>query len=400
MTEPTRDEVAIVGMAGRFPGAGSVDGFWENLRDGVESVRAFTPDELSAAGVDPSKSASPGYVPAGAPLDDADMFDASFFGYTRREAEVMDPQHRVFLECAWAALEDAGYDTSTYQGRIGMFGGVAPNTYRQQVLERRRDILDLMGRYPLLIGSEREYAITRTAFKLGLNGPAISVGTACSTSAVALHLACQSILSGECDMAIVGGARIAVPLTAGYVYEEDGILSPDGHCRTFDAAAKGTVVGSGAAIVVIKRMSDALRDGDTIRAVVKGSAVNNDGSEKIGFTAPERARATVRDPGSSGDGRGRRFDRRIRRGAWHGDLHRRSHRGRGSDQGIPPTYRCRRVLPDRVRQDEHRSPGCGRRRRGGDQGDPGPAARTNSAEPEFQRTESPDRFRNEPVPRQ
>ena len=150
----------------------------------------------------------------------------SFFGYARREAEIMDPQHRVFLECAWAALEDAGYDPATYPGRIGIFGGVAPNTYRQQILERRRDILDMTGRYPLLIGSEREYAITRTAFKLGLEGPAISVNTACSTSAVALHLACQSVLSGECDMALAGGARIAVPLTAGYVYEEDGILSP------------------------------------------------------------------------------------------------------------------------------------------------------------------------------
>ena len=281
-----REEVVIVGMAGRFPGAASVDELWANLRNGVESIRPLSPDDLVAAGVDAAAAVADGYVAAGAPLDHADAFDAAFFGYSRREAELMDPQHRVFLECAWSALEDAGYDPVTFPGLIGLFGGVAPNTYRHQILQTRPDILGMTGRYPLLIGSEREYAITRTAFKLDLEGPVINVNTACSTSGVALHLACQSVLSGECDMALAGGARVSVPLTAGYVYEEDGILSPDGHCRAFDAEAKGTVVGSGVAVVVLKRLSDALRDRDTTRAVVKGTAVNNDGSDKIGFTAP------------------------------------------------------------------------------------------------------------------
>jgi amino acid adenylation domain-containing protein len=281
-----REEIVIIGMAGRFPGAPSVDEFWANLRAGKESIRPLTPDELKAAGVDGATAGSAGYVAAGAPLEHADAFDAAFFGYSRREAELMDPQHRVFLECAWSALEDAGYDPATYPGVIGLFGGVAPNTYRHHVLQTRPDILGMTGRYPLLIGSEREYAMTRTAFKLDLEGPAISVNTACSTSGVALHLACQSVLSGECDMALAGGVRISVPLTAGYLYEEDGILSPDGHCRAFDVDAKGTVVGSGVAIVVVKRLSDAQCDGDTIHAIVKGTAVNNDGADKIGFTAP------------------------------------------------------------------------------------------------------------------
>jgi len=285
-TDERREDIAIVGMAGRFPGAGNVFEFWENLRDGVESIRTLTGDELRAAGVTEATLQSADYVAAGALLEDADCFDAPFFGLTKREAEIMDPQHRVFLESAWSAFEHAGYDPDTYEGVIGVFGGVAPNTYLQNVLLTRPDIVRVTGRYPLLIGSEREYAVTRTAFKLGLTGPAISVNTACSTSGVALHLACQSVLSGECDMALVGGARVKAPLTSGYVYEQDGILSADGHCRAFDAEATGTVVGSGVAMVVIKRLSDALRDGDTVHAVVLGTAVNNDGAMKIGYTAP------------------------------------------------------------------------------------------------------------------
>ena len=286
MTGPDREEVVIVGMAGRFPGAGDVGALWTNLRDGVESIRRLSVQEMIDAGVDPEVFESEGYVAAGAPLEGADCFDSPFFSIGRREADMMDPQHRVFLECAWAALEDAGHDPATFEGHIGIFGGVAPNTYRTQVLDTRPDLTGSAGRYPLLLASEREYAVTRVAFKLGLTGPAISVNTACSTSGVALHLAYQSVLSGECDLAIVGGARVAVPQTAGYVYEEDGILSPDGHCRAFDAGARGTVIGSGVAMVVIKRLSDAIADRNTIRAVVKSTAINNDGSDKLGYTAP------------------------------------------------------------------------------------------------------------------
>ena len=284
-TEP-REEIAIVGMAGRFPGAGNVEEFWSNLRQGVESIRAFSPDELAAAGVAPETLANPNFVNSGSVADDLDCFDAGFFGISKREAEVMDPQHRVFLETAWEALENAGYDPERYDGFIGVFGGVAPNTYRSNILNRHPELLAKVGDYLSMISSEKEYAITRVAFKLNLRGPSVSVNTACSTSAVALHLACQSLLAGENDMCLVGGGRVKVPLTAGYIYLEDGIPSNDGHCRAFDADARGTAIGSGVAVIAVKRLSDAIRDGDTIHAVIKSTAVNNDGSAKVGFTAP------------------------------------------------------------------------------------------------------------------
>ena len=223
---------------------------------------------------------------AGAVMDGIDQFDAAFFGMSRREAELTDPQHRVFLETAWTGIEHAGYDPAAYPGRVGVFGGVGPNTYFRNNVQQHRDLLARTGDYPLLLATEREYAITRVAYKLGLKGPALSVNTACSTSAVAVHLAIQSLLAGESDLAVAGGCRIRIPATVGYVYQEDGIPSPDGHCRAFDADARGTVIASGAAVVTLKRLSDAERDEDTIYAVIKGSAINNDGAAKIGFTAP------------------------------------------------------------------------------------------------------------------
>jgi phthiocerol/phenolphthiocerol synthesis type-I polyketide synthase E len=282
----TPEQVAIIGMAGRFPGARTVDEFWRNLRDGIESIRPFTTEELEASGFDEKTRGDPCFVNAGAIVADADSFDASFFGISVREAEIMDPQHRMFLETAWQALEDAGYDPENFRGLIGIFGGVAPNTYFQNNLVTRADLLHTLGRYSVMLGSERDYAVTRVSFKLNLTGPSLSVNTACSTSGVVIHLACQSLLSGECDMALAGGARIAVPLTAGYLYEEGGIQSPDGHCRAFDADAHGTVVGNGVGMVVLKRLTDAIHAGDCIHAVIRGTAINNDGSQKIGFTAP------------------------------------------------------------------------------------------------------------------
>lgn len=278
--------IAIIGMAGRFPGARNVDEFWRNLQAGVESIRPFTPDELAAAGIDKETLAKPSFVNAGAVMPEADAFDAPFFGITSREAEIMDPQHRVLLETAWEALEDAGYDAEIYQGAIGIYAGVGPNTYFQKNLATQPELLQLLGRYAVLMASEKEYAVTRVSYKLNLTGPSVSVNTACSTSGVAIHMACQSLLNEECDMALAGGGRIGVPLTGGYVYEEGGIPSPDGHCRAFDAQGRGTVSGSGVALVVLKRLADAIRDSDCIHAVIKGSAVNNDGAQKVGFTAP------------------------------------------------------------------------------------------------------------------
>ncbi|HTQ79499.1 MAG TPA: type I polyketide synthase, partial [Thermoanaerobaculia bacterium] len=280
--------VAVIGMAGRFPGAASVAELWENLRGGVESITLATPEELAAAGVDPALAADPRYVPASGVLEGADRFDAAFFGFTPREAELLDPQHRVFLECAWEALEDAGYDPQRAGGVVGVFGGASRNSYLL------RNVLPsgaLAGAEAGIAGiaAERDFLTTRVSYKLDLKGPSLDVQTACSTSLVAVLLACQSLLGYGCDLALAGGVSVRVPEREGYLYQENGILSPDGHCRPFDAAARGTVPGSGAGVVVLKRLADALADGDTLRAVIRGAALNNDGAAKAGFTAPSVA---------------------------------------------------------------------------------------------------------------
>lgn len=280
------DGIAIIGMAGRFPGANSVDEFWQNLQAGVESIAFFSDEELLASGVDPAVFRDPHYVKAGGVLQDIEWFDASFFGYTPIEAEVMDPQHRLFLECAWEALEQAGYDAAKYQGAIGVYAGVGMPTYLLSNLLSHPDLLESLPHLQWIIGNDKDFVPTRVSYKLNLRGPSVNVQTACSSSLVAVHLAVQSLLSLECDVALAGGVSILVPQTAGYVYQEGGIYSPDGHCRAFDAKAKGTVGGRGVGIVVLKRLQEALADGDCIHAVILGSAINNDGSLKVGYTAP------------------------------------------------------------------------------------------------------------------
>jgi len=280
------EQVAIIGMAGRFPGARNIDEFWENLRNGIESVTFFAPEESLASGVAPELLKDPAYVGAVGFLEEADSFDASFFGYSPKEAEIMDPQHRIFLECAWTAMENAGYDFENYDGLVGVFGGVAQNTYFIHNVATYRNLIDSGAAYMAMLGSEKDFPATRVSYKLNLKGPSINVQTACSTSGVAVHLACQSLLTGESDIALAGGARVRVPLKAGYVYTEGGIPSPDGHCRAFDEKAQGTLYGSGVGIIVLKRVEDALRDGDHIYALIKGTAINNDGAAKVGFTAP------------------------------------------------------------------------------------------------------------------
>ena len=277
--------IAIVGMAGRFPGAPDVARFWNNLKAGLESVTFFSDDELAAAGISRDLLQDPAYVRARGIVADADRFDARFFGYTPREAELIDPQQRVFLECAWEALEHAGCDPEQYAGRIGVYAGTGINTYLL-ALAARPDVLAAYSPVQIAIASDKDFLPTRVSYKLNLTGPSVNVQTACSTSLVAVHVACQSLLSGDCDMALAGGVRITVPQESGYRYQTGSILSPDGHCRAFDAGAQGTVSGNGVAIVVLKRVEDAIANGDTIFAVVKGSAINNDGSLKVGFTAP------------------------------------------------------------------------------------------------------------------
>ena len=279
-------EVAVIGLAGRFPGARNVDEFWKNLRDGVESVSFFTKEELLGSGADPDQLAAPEYVPAKAILEDVELFDAAFFDFSPREAEMLDPQHRVLLECAIEAFEHAGYYPESFKGRVGVYAGVSAGSYLSVNLSSHQELIERVGAYQVDIGNHAEFVPTTISFKLNLKGPSINIQTACSTSLVAVHVACQSLLNGECDMALAGGGSITFPRKEGYFYQEEGILSPDGHCRTFDSEARGTVGGEGAGLVVLKRLVDALADGDTIHAIIKGSAVNNDGSLKIGYTAP------------------------------------------------------------------------------------------------------------------
>ncbi len=278
--------IAVVGMAGRFPGARDVQQLWRNLRDGVESISFFSDEELLASGVDPQLLSNPNFVKARGTLEDYDCFDAAFFGFSNREAAVLDPQDRLFLECAWSALEDAGCDPESYPGAIGVFGGETLNTYLLFNLAQNPQVVQDFGWLQMRILNDRDFLTTQASYRLNLKGPSISVQTACSTSLVAVHLACESLLAYQSDVALAGGVSVLVPHRMGYLYREGGIASPDGHCRAFDAKAAGTIGGNGVGIVVLKRLEDALADGDTIRALIRSSAVNNDGSQKIGFTAP------------------------------------------------------------------------------------------------------------------
>ncbi len=278
--------VAIIGMAGRFPGANNLTEYWRNLQDGVEAITFFTDEELRNAGVAAAQLSAPNFIHAKGVIDNGDEFDASFFGFTPREAEIMDPQHRFFMECVWTALENAGYDPESYEGSIGLYGGESMNTYLLLNLMSNRALLESVGLLQASVQNRTDHLTTHVAYELNLKGPSLTIQTACSTSLVAVHAACQSLLNCECDIALAGGVSISVPLKNGYTYLEGGIYSPDGHCRAFDERAQGTVEGNGVGVVALKRLTDALADGDTIHAVIRGSAVNNDGSLKVGYTAP------------------------------------------------------------------------------------------------------------------
>ncbi|MET9359921.1 amino acid adenylation domain-containing protein [Streptomyces sp. NPDC006632] len=288
-------DIAVIGMAGRFPGAGDLETFWRNLRDGVESVTQLSAAELDQA--DARLADHPDYVRAGAVLPDIELFDADFFQITAKEAALVDPQQRVFLECAWEAFENAGYVPGDDRGPVGVFAGSSLSTYLMNNLNPHYGhpangpfIEADMLQFQLKLGNDRNYLPTRVSYKLDLRGPSINVQTACSTSLVALHLACRSLRSGESAMALAGGVSIVVPQKGGYLHEEGMIRSRDGHCRAFDAEAEGTLFGNGCGVVLLKRLDEAVADGDNIIAVIKGSAVNNDGSDKVGFTAPSVTR--------------------------------------------------------------------------------------------------------------
>ncbi len=278
-------DIAVIGMAGRFPGARDVQELWDNLRQGVDSLTFFSDEELLAAGIPPERLASPDYVKAGRVLEGIDLFDAGFFGFSPREAELLDPQQRLFLECAWQALESAGHSPRGCRGRVGVYAGARMSSYAFNIFSRP-DILESLGDIAVQAAVDKDYLATRVSYELDLKGPSLTVQTACSTSLVAVHLASQSLGSGECDMALAGGVAVQTQQRTGYMYQPGSILSRDGRCRTFDAQASGTLSGDGVGVVVLKRLQDALRDGDTIHAVIKGSAINNDGALKVGYTAP------------------------------------------------------------------------------------------------------------------
>ena len=288
MTKTTQQsnglEIAIIAMAGRFPGAKSVTEYWENLKNSRECLSALDEDYLRRNGVSEEQIKDPDYVKTGGILKDADHFDAQFFGYSPREAKILDPQHRVFLECAWEAMETAGYNQDRYQGPIGVFAGTGMSGYLLQLCANQK-VRETVSPYELFVANDKDFLCTRVSYKLNLTGPSIGIQTACSSSLVSVHAACQSLLSGDCDMALAGG--VAISRQVGYPAQKESIYSEDGHCRAFDANANGTVGGNGVGIVVLKRLEDAIKDGDVIEAVIKGSAVTNDGSRKVSFTAPQ-----------------------------------------------------------------------------------------------------------------
>jgi amino acid adenylation domain-containing protein len=282
---PADDGIAIVGVALRVPGADDLDTFWDNLCEGRETIERFDLTDLDPS-VPEEHRFDPDYVAARGIVKDADKFDAAFFGFTPRQAQVMDPQQRVFLELAWHALENAGYSPDTWHGEIGVFAGQGNNTYYPQNVLTRPDLIDGVGAFQVMVGNEKDYIATRLSHALNLTGPSLSVHTACSTSLVAVVEAFKSLRSGECDLALAGGVSISTPQRVGYIYQEGGMFSPDGHCRPFDEKAQGTLFNNGAGIVALKRLVDAKRDGDRIHAVIRGAAINNDGADKMSFSAP------------------------------------------------------------------------------------------------------------------
>ncbi|MBN9262562.1 MAG: type I polyketide synthase, partial [Hyphomicrobium sp.] len=285
--EPSANDIAVIGLALRVPGARDARQFWQNLRNGVESIEDRTPEELVAAGESAERIRRTNYVRRTSALPGMADFDAEFFGFSPKDAAIMDPQHRHFLECAWEAMEDAARPPERTTGPVGLFAGCGMGSYFYFNVCSNRPLVDQVGMFLLRhTGNDKDFLATRASYFFDLHGPSVNVQTACSTSLVAIHYACQSLLSGECEMALAGGVTIEMPHNRGYLFQEGEILSPDGHCRAFDHRSAGTVFGSGVGVVVLRRLSDALADGDPIRAVIKATAINNDGAGKASYLAP------------------------------------------------------------------------------------------------------------------
>jgi acyl transferase domain-containing protein/acyl carrier protein len=280
------EHIAIIGMTGRFPGAKNTDEFWRNLRDGVESITFFTADELAESGLDQTLQKNPRYVGADGVIEDMDMFDAEFFSIPPREAELLDPQHRLFLECAWELMEQAGYDSESYSGRVAVYGSANLSTYLVRNVMSNPAARETVSFFQTMLANDKDFVATRVSYKMNLKGPSLSVATLCSSGSLAIHMGCQALLNYQSDIALAGAVSLQVSRDDAYFYQEGGIGDPDGHCRAFDAKASGTVSGSGVSLVALKRLEDAINDGDYIHAVLRATAVNNDGAIKYSFTAP------------------------------------------------------------------------------------------------------------------
>lgn len=280
------EHIAIIGMAGRFPGASDICKFWENLKEGRECITFFTHEQLEKSNLERRLLNDPRYVGADGVIEDMDKFDAEFFGFSPREAEMMDPQHRLFLECAWEVMENAGYDSEHYKGRVGVYASANLSTYLIRNVMANPDLRSQATSFQTVLGNDKDFVATRVSYKLNLKGPSVNVATLCSSSAVAIHLACQSLLAFQCDMALAGAVSLQASHNESFFYQEGGIGSSDGHCRAFDSKANGTVSGSGLGIVALRRLEDAIKDGDNVLAIIRGTALNNDGAGKMSFTAP------------------------------------------------------------------------------------------------------------------
>lgn len=286
-TQKTLDNhIAVIGMACKVPGADNYKNFWDLIINKEEKISFFNEDELKDAGISPALYQRHEYVPARGILQDIDKFDAEFFGYTPSEARIMDPQHRIFLEQAWTALEDAGYVGDSFEGKIGVYAGMNDSSYLSNHLLQNVKIKEDYDAQQLLLATSTHYLATKVAYALGLTGPSLTINTACSTGLVAIATACNSLMNQDCDMALAGAITIFTPQNTGYLYQELGILSPDGHCKVFDERANGTVLSNGCGVVVLRRLADALKNNDHILGVIKGWGLNNDGANKVGFTAP------------------------------------------------------------------------------------------------------------------
>lgn len=284
--EEISSAIAIIGIAGRFPGASNIEQFWQNLCDAKESISTFSTEMVEKSGINKDFANQPNYVKAKGILEGIEEFDADFFNMSEKEASLTDPQHRLFLECAWEGLENAGYDPTQISGSVGVFAGTGMSSYFLHNLYPRPELKESMDPYLIQIGNDKDFLATKVSYKLNLKGPSLSVQTACSTSLVAVCSACNHLLTYQCDFALAGGVAVVVPQASGYLYHEGMILSPDGHCRPFDANAQGTVMSNGVGLVVLKRLSDALKDKDHVYAVIRGYGMNNDGSRKVGYMAP------------------------------------------------------------------------------------------------------------------